>query len=1707
MIMKNCLLFSLSARFLARLFGSSFVSYHLSLYIFWSDIVRVVRTGRLLSRPGHQRPSMGSLSGWLIACPLLFIAAQAALAQDARSGTEFFLLSDASFGSSDIATVRVEAQDVNAVAQYGGVDVYVYRVKQPLAFLQAQKNLHRIDVNAKYAGAGLGNALGAAWDNWWLDSRMAWRKLFTNQARLAVTKQVPQVQTHPLILKTTPLPQNPLYKPLAGHTLLESFRYPLQFAKPVDPGKDIKLEGSSSNFLAAVQGNILIPLGKREPGLYLVEAMVGAHRAVTLVFVSDTIAVTKVSGQQMLVWLADRRSGKPVAGAKTLWTDGVGVLGSGDSDAIGVASFRHEAPEKTYVFGQDPQGGVVVSENFYYDSEIYNAKLYAVTDRPLYRPGDTVFIKFLGRNFTSARASSALPAGEIKLQAFDAGGFPVANQTLQFNGQSGGDTSFRLPHNAGAGGYELRFAFQGNAYGAAFRVAEYQKPHFEINVVPDQRDYKTGQEVKGRLSLTYPDGKPVANARVEMQLRGQRLSMIEGDLSYGGQFPLQLKSEQLTTDSKGSASFVLPAAQDPSRYVMTLLATDGAAYRVRASKEILIERGAATWQLKGARAFSAAGESVNFQYRLQAGQGGVPADAANADPRAGVPVSWEWLRLEDRKKDSGKLDAVISAQTAAPAGRVAPPAQAGQMAISPSASQGAATLALRFAEPGTYTLNLRDAAGNIVGACAHYVSGGSVRAPQGSIEMVFDKTQYTPGETAHALVTFAQPVDEALLTLERDQVEKTGLLSSSANWVRAKRLSPTQWALDLPVQEGYGPNITLSLAYVRGSDYVFQNLGLKVVQPKIEVALLPDKTVYAPGEKVTLNLNAQLQGKAAAGAQLTISVVDEMIYVLQPEIAPDLFDFFYHPRRNNVRTTGSLSFIAWDLARPPTRTGLPGRGQTPERAMKVLERPRRDDKDTALWQPAVVVDANGRATVSFIMPESLTRWRVTVRASNLDGTVGQNTAWLRSDKPFYMKWTSPNWMRASDSPLAAVALFNQGNSEVTLDFSAQSVTPASTGSVANAGNGAGGGTTSSPTPASGSNARGEAEAGTIRFRESVKLKPGINFVKLPLKAAPAGPGTPGNQGVQGDILLDLALAQNGKRVDALRVPLAVQPLAWQSQRSQSVPLGGKETPVTLPPDAGNLRLQLGDSASSQMRRVMDDLIDYPYGCVEQTASRLIPYSLALQSIGPGDERLAHSLAQNLHAYRLRLAQMAGPNAVFGWWSVPQKEGDALLTTYAYYADWHASRALKLTLPPEHFERLLELYSAQGIKSSPWQRALMLYWMQEIGLPVRSLLQALTDELAGAGKPAGSAAAAGPSANGSANSSANAATNATTNSAANASGNANANSSASPASLAFDMEEGALQQAMSLVLAHTSLRMAGGAPGGNVAPQLEVAISRLQQANQPLTDALLLLAGKRNVQDAAGILERVRGEAATIDRALSLQWTYRALGGGALRPALAKLVPEGAWQVQESSTGQPQFRWPVARPLPATIRLAQEPGAGVSAMLRYDSREPEASSLPVHLQRRLYRLVAQAGKAANADAPVPASSTFTLELLKPDAVLKTDEVYLDEIELRSNAKSPLRFGLLEVPLPPGMSADPTTWGIRLQLPGVSESVPLERARFEVTPHGYAVPLEELSGTVLVRHLLRAGQTGKFMLPPARYYRMYQPGQKAIEEKARAQFEIR
>ncbi len=1467
-------------------------------------------------------------------------------------GEPFFLLSDAAYGSADVARVRLEVPGRDnaraGLASYGGVDIMVYRVPQPLEFLKKQRNLHRVDVTANYQGEGLMNALSMLWDSWWKKSRLAWRRLFTAEARLAVTDAQPALATNEAIRRPTVFKNQRQFKPLKGFELVEQFRYPLWQAEPIKAPKEVKLEGSSSEWTVAGAGNLMIPVGKRAPGLYLVEAIIGEHRATTLVFVSDTMAVTKVSSQQMLVWTARRDNGAVVPGVDVSWTDGSGVLQSGRTAANGVASLERGSPEHTYVMGEDSKGGVFVSENFYYDSEIYNTKIYAVTDRPLYRPDDVVNVKFMAREFTSARVSQSAAASPLVLTVFDPNGTPLLTQTLQLNADTGAEARFKLPAIATAGGYELRFTYRETPYGAAFRVAEYVKPHFEMNIVPAKTDFKTGEKVKGRIELRYPDGKPVANASVALTLRAQQNSMVEGELFYSGAFPVEMKSEELDTDGSGNVDFTLPEAKEPSRYILTALASDGAAFRVKGTKELLIERSASQYRLSTQTRFSTPGQTVRFSVTPE----GVPG------PK---PVKWEMILLEKQTKTEGSFDG------------------------------SKATWDLPFAAPGSYQISLRDANGTMVASTSHWVAGEGLKGTPGSIEIVLDRERYRAGETAEALITFSDPVDQALLTLERDKVEQVGLLGGGADWIVPKRVAPNQWRVKIPVKDEYGPNIMFSVAYTRQGDFVFQNAGLQIIEPRIALTFKTDKEVYQPGEKVTLDVTAQLDGKPVS-TLVALGVVDEMIYVLQPEIAPDIGDFFYHPRRNNVRTTASLSFISFDLAAGRT-AGAPARHNYNERGVKVLERPRRDNIDTALWAPSLKTDASGRVQVSFKMPDSLTRWRITGRAMDAQGRVGQRTGYVRSEKNFYAKWTAPTWLRAGDTPQAAIALFNQTAGEQDLEVT--------------------------------------LSGGGVVETQKTHARRGVNYINFALTRG-GGP-------------MHLEVKRGAVVVDMLDTQIEFLPQGWNSPRSLELPLNGAVAALALPADARNIRVAFAQGGANHFARIADDLIDYPYGGVEQTASRLIPLALALQSVGLDADPMRDRLQNALQSERLRLVSMAGPAAVFGWWG-NAAEGNALMTAYAYYGDWYAARALGIVLPAEHWQNLLTVYTKNGIKEPLLHRALTLWMAQEMGLPVKTLASGLADELAKMNL-AGKSAPLAP-----------------TSSMLMAPQDANAN-------------------ALTLVL----LSVISSKAEQPLAPELQgavaAAVATLQAHPAPMPQALLMLAGQAPVTSADAILGAVRSDMPTIDRAMTLVWIQKKLASPRTARSLA-LKPSGTWLENTSMFGQQLWQWRGAAGGPKQLQLAEAAPAGAVATVRYESSVTEVHALPVQVARRLLLLTQE-------------PDGYKGTLVKDGDALRTDALYLDEITLTPSAKASYFFGMLDVPLPPGASVEAGTWGIKL----LGEKESLERASHAERRDGYSVPVDSLSEPQRVRHLVRFSQKGKYVLPPARFYRMYQPDKKALENEGK------
>ncbi|MNM79915.1 hypothetical protein D3C81_918630 [compost metagenome] len=459
-------------------------------------------------------------------------------------------------------------------------------------------------------------------------------------------------------------------------------------------------------------------------------------------------------------------------------------------------------------------------------------------------------------------------------------------------------------------------------------------------------------------------------------------------------------------------------------------------------------------------------------------------------------------------------------------------------------------------------------------------------------------------------------------------------------------------------------------------------------------------------------------------------------------------------------------------------------------------------------------------------------------------------------------------------------------------------------------------------------------------------------------------------------------------------------------------------------------------------------MSYPYGGVEQTASRLLPLSIAYPTLA-ANPQIRDRLRLIMQNSRLRLVQMAGPSASFTWWGM-DGEPDAFLTAYAYYADWHASQVLELSLPPEHWQRVLEVYAKQAKNTPLLQRALILSFAKQMQLPVNTLLSGLMDDLAKAGE----GTAANLMENG-------------------------------EDSLVMSDPDSALGLAAARVLTASLARQAKVALPDAFNRQLADAQQRLAVSSQPFAEALNLSLQPFDQAHAQALLQRLLPQQSTLERALALTWLQRSIEQAS--PTIA-LAPGEGWKKQYGVSGEMYWTWQGAAPVPTVLTLTGAQERPLRAALSYRSQQPAVDPMAVTITRRLSRLV-----------PGDEAFTFKLEAVG-NAPLSSDNLYLDEVIVTSQAARPLRYGMLEVPLPPGADVERTTWGIKLMGKAGTEPTSLEKARFEPGQMAYAIPVDALSGELRLRHLVRFSQKGQFNLPPVRFTQVYAPQHQAMEQKA-------
>ena len=281
----------------------------------------------------------------------------------------------------------------------------------------------------------------------------------------------------------------------------------------------------------------------RQAGAYLLEARIdGGNTTRIILWVNDAVIVQKPLDGRSWYFVADAATGEPLPGAKLEFfgyrqeaTDWQKIVGrryhvrtarwSATTDANGQLTPPPEALDGAYTWTVSATAGgrlawrgwSSVWRNRVYDAEYNETKVYTITDRPVYRPAQSVKYKLWARNARYDEAGPSAHAGRtFTLELHNPRGEKVLEKSVQADEYGGVSGEYALPADATLGVWRLNLAGWG---GGSFRVEEYKKPEFEVTIEAPKEPAALGEKVAATVSARYYFGAPVADAKVVLKVR------------------------------------------------------------------------------------------------------------------------------------------------------------------------------------------------------------------------------------------------------------------------------------------------------------------------------------------------------------------------------------------------------------------------------------------------------------------------------------------------------------------------------------------------------------------------------------------------------------------------------------------------------------------------------------------------------------------------------------------------------------------------------------------------------------------------------------------------------------------------------------------------------------------------------------------------------------------------------------------------------------------------------------------------------------------------------------------------------------------------------------------------------------------------------------------------------------------------------------
>lgn len=928
---------------------------------------------------------------------------------------------------------------------------------------------------------------------------------------------------------------------------------------------------------------------------------------------------------------------------------------------------------------------------------------YMYTDRPIYRPGETIYFKgFLldrwdmdfstpSEDQTAHVYVSNLDQYGVSQEAFYDEEIPLT----EFGSFSG---AIDIPEDIPLGGLRITYdvrrtldEFSRN-YGVngsiTVEIADFRVNNHEVNVSVNKDEIIQGDSIDINVDAHFYSGEGVSNAPVNMYLSGcLKLFEYDGDGQYlfydenwqiSGQYWYRgesydrygncqeyfdgarpspgeeyLYNNEWATDDTGN--FLLETSQTnfynrrPSEMLVEATVNSGGQYV--SAQDFVMAHPADVYIGIRANPRRTASTEDQINYNIIT----VNLDSSPA-PNSPVQlileeIAWEQYKAYDAygwyyrwRETSTFIDE----------------------AFSTSDENGLVHFSYIPDRPGTYRLRaitLDDKGRQNSASYRIYVTGSDFRgwypSENHQLEIVTGTEDFRIGDQ---LEIFTALPEEAKWTIWLS-IERTEVIYQDVFYVDG-----SSFEYQLEVLKEFASHADISIVAVRGPtaddpypEYYLASKPITVATDfrQLDIAIVPSTDKAQPGDDVSFDITVTDSDGNPVNAELSVKLTDAAILALLPPNSNTLDSAFYGRYWHSIDTGISLRELLdrYIVALPnPFSGGYGGGGCCP--GPKV---PRVKFEQTPLWEPHVVTDENGKAVVSVQLPDNLTRWELEVKAFTTDGFIGEATTDVTTNLPLTVRPITPRFFVVGDHLQIGAIVSNNSDidQQVTSSVHADGVAVEE--------------------PASQTR---EIEAHTQKevywwvtvedtdladLTFAVEDEQGNQDAAKPMLATGDNNTIPVYRYVAPDIVATVGvLPDAGRRIEGIAVPHRL-----------------------LDADGGELVLNIDSSLADTTLAGLDYLRQYPYQCVEQTVSRFLPNVAtyqALKTFNLANWSLRFHLLVAYQQAHDRLLQGQHPRG--GWaWFPNMNEADVQVTAYAVFGLLEAQKA-GLTVDQNMLDRAL-----------------------------------------------------------------------------------------------------------------------------------------------------------------------------------------------------------------------------------------------------------------------------------------------------------------------------------------------------------------------------------------------------------------------------------